>query len=285
LKTYNVIGFTILALSVAASALLAPQGLGPLGGMGVGILYLLLVWFLAGIYLSDVIHMGITHAALDYQPWFIKTVVLLNNTIGVYVDPVSWVNRHRNHHRFADHRGDPNKLSADGFWKTTYLCLFPYPCEQDMARDAILKSWPFPLVGHPLFAIFAQFASYGFIWALTRDWKYALVLWSGIRIFALWVNLIQNYWTHDRRFGSRRYADADDNAMNIDEWLPVMATFSACLQNNHHHYPHLLRLSHSPAEFDFGFMTVKVMAALGLVKTSKTGAVKPADLSHLELSL
>jgi hypothetical protein len=32
-------------------------------------------------------------------------------------------------------------------------------------------------------------------------------------------------------------------------------------------------------------MTVKVMAALGLVKTSKTGGVKPADLSHLELSL
>jgi stearoyl-CoA desaturase (Delta-9 desaturase) len=285
MKTYNAIGFTILALSVAASALLAPGALGPLIGMGVGILYFLCVWFLAGIYLSDVIHMGITHGALDYKPWFIKTVVLLNNTIGIYVDPVSWVNRHRNHHRFADHSGDPNKLSDDGFWKTAYLCLFPYRCEQDMARDAILKSWPFPMVGHPLFAVFAQFVSYGFIWALTRDWKYALVLWSGIRVFALWVNMIQNYWTHDRRFGSRRYADPGDNAMNIDEWLPVMATFSACLQNNHHHYPHLLRLSHSPAEFDFGFMTVKVMAALGLVKTSKTGAIRPADLRHLELCL
>ena len=26
----------------------------------------------------------------------------------------------------------------------------------------------------------------------------------------------------------------DDNAMNIGDWLPVMATFSACWQNNHH---------------------------------------------------
>jgi hypothetical protein len=32
-------------------------------------------------------------------------------------------------------------------------------------------------------------------------------------------------------------------------------------------------------------MTVKVMAALGLVKPSKTGGVKPADLTHLVVSL
>ena len=285
MKTYNLLGLAILILCMAASALFAPESLGALKGMVVAACYFLFVWFLAGIYLSDVIHMGIAHGALDYKTWFIKTVVLLNNTVGIYVDPVSWVNRHRNHHRFADHFGDPNKLSADGFWKTTYLCLFPYRCEQDMARDAILKSWPFPMVAHPAFAVSAQFISYGFIWALVRDWRYALVLWTGIRVFALWVNLIQNYWTHDRRFGTRRYDDPGDNAMNIGEWLPVMATFSACLQNNHHHYPHLLRLSHSPKEFDFGFLTVQAMAALGLVKSSKTGCVKPADLAHLAVSL
>jgi len=223
MKIYNAIGFAILVLSLAAAALFAPAALGPWKGMGVGILYILFVWFLAGIYLSDVIHMGIAHGALDYKLWFIETVVLLNNTVGIYVDPVSWVNRHRNHHRFADHSGDPNKLSADGFWKTTYLCLMPYRCEQDMARDAILKSWPFSMVGHPLFAVLAQLISYAFVWALVRDWKYAFVLWSGIRVFALWVNLIQNYWTHDRRFGTRRYDDPGDNAMNIGDWLPVMA--------------------------------------------------------------
>jgi stearoyl-CoA desaturase (delta-9 desaturase) len=285
MKIYNAIGFAMLALFVAAAAFWAPESLGPLRGIGIGVLYFLFVWFLAGLYLSDVIHMGITHGALDYEIWFIKTLVLLNNTVGVYVNPVSWVDRHRNHHRFSDHSGDPNKLSSDGFWKTAYLCLFPYRCEQDMARDAILKTWPFPLVSSPVFAVSAQFISYGIVLALVRDWKYALVLWLGIRVFALWVNLIQNYWTHDRRFGTRRYDDPGDNAMNIGEWLPVAATFSACLQNNHHHYPHLLRLSHADTEFDFGFMTVKAMAALGLVKPTKTGVVKPADLPHLEVIL
>ena len=41
--------------------------------------------------------MGITHGALDYKEWFIKGVTLVNNTAGVYVDSVSWVNRHRLH--------------------------------------------------------------------------------------------------------------------------------------------------------------------------------------------
>ena len=285
MKSYNAIGYVLLVLSAAVPALLAPDWLGFWKGMGFGILYFLFVWFLAGVYLSDVIHMGITHCALDYKPWFIKTLVLLNNTVGIYINPVTWVNRHRNHHRFADHPGDPNKLSADGFWKTTYLCLFPYRCEQDMARDEILKTWPFKMVNNPVFAVLAQVISFAFVWSLVRDWKYAFALWASIRVFALWVNLIQNYWTHDRRFGSRRYDDAGDNAMNIGEWLPVLATFSACLQNNHHHYPHLLRLSHSAEEFDFGYSTVKAMAALGLVRPSKTGTVRPDDLPQLSLSL
>ncbi len=83
MKVYNAIGFAILALCVAAFALLAPAAWGPWVGMALGILYFLFVWFLAGLYLSDVIHMGVTHQALDYKPWFIKTLVLLNNTVGI----------------------------------------------------------------------------------------------------------------------------------------------------------------------------------------------------------
>jgi fatty-acid desaturase len=89
--------------------------------------------------------------------------------------------------------------------------------------------------------------------------------------------MIQNYWSHDRRFGYRRYDDERDNAMNIGEWLPVTITFSACLQNNHHHSPGLLRLSHAESEYDFGFEIVKVMKAFGLVKATTSGACVPKD--------
>jgi fatty-acid desaturase len=134
------------------------------------------------------------------------------------------------------------------------------------------------VMAHPVFAIVAQAFSFYLFWKLVGDLKFVLVMWIGMRIFAAWVNMIQNYWTHTRTFGYRRYPDADDNAMNIGEWLPVTATFSACLQNNHHHYPGLLRLSHDKSEYDFGFITVKVMKSLGLVKATSTGQTLPKDV-------
>jgi fatty-acid desaturase len=59
----------------------------------------------------------------------------------------------------------------------------------------------------------------------------------------------------------------------------VTATFSACLQNNHHHSPGLLRLSHDESEYDFGFATVKVMKALGLVRATRNGAELPKGVA------
>ena len=148
---------------------------------------------------------------------------------------------------------------------------------ENVAGDKVLKSRTMRVVANPIFAIVSQVLSFYLLWKLVGDLKFVLVMWFGMRIFALWVNMIQNYWTHTRSFGYRRYDD-DDNAMNIGEWLPVTATFSACLQNNHHHYEGLLRLSHDKSEYDFGFLTVKVMKSFGLVKATTKGAEIPKDV-------
>jgi fatty-acid desaturase len=278
LKIYNVYGYLIILCYLLACAYFAPPHLGPWAGMLVGVVYFVFCWFLAGLYLADVLHMGIAHRALDYKEWFIKGVTIVNNTVGIYVDPIAWVNRHRLHHKNSDHDGDPNKLSSDGFFRTMYRCLMPYRCNENLAGDAILKSRTFLIVANPIFAIVAQILSFCLLWKLAGDLKFAVAMWVGMRLFALWVNMIQNYWTHTRDFGYRRYHDEEDNAMNIGEWLPVTATFSACLQNNHHHYPGLLRLSHDESEYDFGFLTVKIMKSLGLVKATTRGEELPKDV-------
>ena len=243
-----------------------------------GLAYLLYIWFFGGVYLSDVMHMGIAHKTLNFKPWFTKLITVFYNTTGIYINPVTWVNRHRHHHAFSDHEGDPNKLHSDGFWRTMYLCVFPYECKKDVATDKIFRSFAFRLVSNRYFAAFSQISSYGLLWLIVRDWMYAGFLWSSVRVFALWINMVQNYWTHDRRFGTRRYTDEHDNAMNLGEWLPVTASFSASLQNNHHHYPHFLRTSHDETEYDFGFITVRLMKALGLVEASPTGRQKPEGI-------
>ncbi len=278
MKIYNVTGYLLILVYMLACAYFAPAQLGPWAGLLIGGVYFVGCWFLAGVYLADVLHMGIAHRALDYKEWFIKTVTVANNFFGIYVDPIAWVNRHRLHHKNADHAGDPNKLAGDGFWRTLYLCLMPYRCTEDLGGDKILKSRTFRIVANPVFAILSQTLSFYLLWKLVGDLKFAAAMWVGMRIFAVWVNMIQNYWTHTRTFGYRRYEDEDDNAMNIGEWLPVTATFSACLQNNHHHYPGLLRLSHDESEYDFGFLTVKVMKSLGLVKATTKGAELPKDV-------
>lgn len=284
MKIYNAVGYTILLAYASASLYFAPAHLGPWAGLAMGAAYLVACWLVAGLYLSCVIHMGIAHRALEYREWFVKSLTVVNNVFGVYVNPVTWVNRHRLHHQFSDHPGDPNKLSSDGLWRTLLLCLFPYKTEINVANDEILKSWSFRLVANPIFTVVAQTSSFVLLWWLVGDLRFAAAIWLGTRIFALWVNMIQNYWTHDRRFGYRRYDDERDNAMNIGDWLPVSATFSACLQNNHHHSPGFLRLSHEESEYDLGFMAVKVMKALGLVRATTRGAVLPKDVPLTSLN-
>ena len=278
MKIYSAIGYAIIFSYMLACIYAAPTHLGPWMGMLIGGVYFVFCWFFGGLYLADVLHLGIAHRSLDYKEWFIKTVTVVNNVFGLYVDPIAWVNRHRLHHKHSDHPGDPNKVSGDGFWRTMYLCVLPYRCQENLAGDRILKSLTMRVAASPLFAIVAQTFSFYLLWKLVGSLKFTLVMWLGMRIFALWVNMIQNYWTHTRTFGYRRYHDEEDNAMNIGEWLPVTATFSACLQNNHHHYEGLLRLSHDESEYDFGFLTVKVMKYLGLVKATRKGEELPKDV-------
>jgi fatty-acid desaturase len=283
MRIYNAIGYGLIVVYALACIAFAPAALGPWGGLAAGAVYFVACWLVGGVYLSCVIHMGVAHRALEYKDWFVKTITLVNNTFGVYIDPVTWVNRHRLHHRYSDHPGDPNKLAADGAWRTLYLCLFPYKTEINVANDEILKTWPFRLVSNPVFAVVASVFNIGLLALLVHDLRFALVMWIVFRIFTLWINMVQNYWTHDRRFGYRHHDDDRDNAMNIGEWLPVTLTFSACLQNNHHHSPGLLRLSHDDSEYDFGFTAVKAMKALGLVRATRTGTEIPREVQLTSL--
>ena len=139
MKIYNIYGYLIILAYALACMYFAPARLGPWLGLAIGAIYFIGCWFMAGLYLADVLHMGIAHRALDYRVWFIKAVTIVNNVFGIYVDPIAWVNRHRLHHKNSDHDGDPNKLSSDGLWRTMYRCMMPYECNENLATDPILR--------------------------------------------------------------------------------------------------------------------------------------------------
>ena len=180
MKIYNVSGWLLVLAYALACMYFAPTDLGPWLGLLIGAAYFVVCWLVGGVYLSCVIHMGIAHRALDYKEWFVKAITIANNTFGVYVNPVSWVNRHRLHHKYSDHAGDPNKLAADGFWRTLYLCLMPYQAAEDMAGDAIFRSRTFRLVSHPVFCVGAQVFNFCLLWLLVRDLRFAAAIWVGL---------------------------------------------------------------------------------------------------------
>src|ERR1700749_3208277 len=152
MKMYNVAGYLIILLYLLACLYSAPTQLAPWRALLIGGLYFVFCLFLAGLYLADVLHMGIAHRALDYKEWFIKAVTIVNNVFGIYVDPIAWVNRHRLHHKNSDHDGDPNKLSSDGLWMTLDRCMMPYNCNENLATDPILGSKTFRIISSPIFA-------------------------------------------------------------------------------------------------------------------------------------
>ncbi len=102
MKIYNVAGYLIILAYMLACAYFAPTHLGPWMGMLIGGAYFIFCWFFGGLYLADVLHLGIAHRSLDYKEWFIKVVAVVNNIFGIYVDPIAWVNRHRLHHKHSD---------------------------------------------------------------------------------------------------------------------------------------------------------------------------------------
>jgi stearoyl-CoA desaturase (delta-9 desaturase) len=284
LRHYILIGYVVTIGVIAAGTLWFPFHDSRLASLGVTLGYYALVWMLCGLFLGDVVHLALAHKAMEVKPWFLYLIMILNNTLGCYLNLVSWCNRHRLHHLYADHVGDPNKRPEDGFWVTFYRSQFAYPSIAELTKEPIFSTWPVRLFNNTAYALFSQLTSFLFAWWLVGDWRLALVLWVGIRAIASYVHWIQNFWAHDRRFGTRRHAD-DDNAMNITHWLPVLLSFSACLQNNHHHAPRFIRLSHSNDEPDWGFVTLRWLYKLGVVTPTEAGLKIPegADLTEVGL--
>jgi hypothetical protein len=67
MKIYNVTGYLIILSYMLACMYFAPTHLGSWIGMLIGGVYFISCWLLAGLYLADVLHMGIAHRALDYS--------------------------------------------------------------------------------------------------------------------------------------------------------------------------------------------------------------------------
>jgi len=258
-----VLPFVALHLACAAVIWVGWSPVAVLVALG---LYLLRMFAITGGY-----HRYFSHRTYRTSRAVQFLLALLGNA-SVQRGPLWWAAHHRHHHRHSDEAPDPHSPRVHGFlwshvgWITTrdnYAVrkelipdLLRYPELRFLDRHDTLV----PLgLGVGLYAagelLRASWPGLG-----TSGWQ--LVVWGFcISTVALYhATFTINSLAH--LFGRRRFPTQDDSRNN--PWLALI-TLGEGWHNNHHHYPHSVRQGFRWWELDVTYLTLRAMAAVGLV--------------------
>ena len=210
------------------------------------------------------LHRCQTHLALELHPavsHFMRFWLWL--TTGMITK--EWVAIHRLHHQKCEEPGDPHSPQQYGFWTVLLGGAFLYArATNDRAMiEQYGRGTPDDWIEQNLYTPYHKL---GFILllivevALFNGW--GLVMWL---VQMTWVpfhaagvvNGVGHWWGY-------RNTDTKDCSRNIIPWDFWIG--GECLHNNHHANPAGAKLSHKWWEFDIGWMYIRVLETLGLVR-------------------
>jgi stearoyl-CoA desaturase (delta-9 desaturase) len=229
-------------------------------------LYTLRMFALTGFY-----HRYFSHKAFKTS----RTIQLVFAVIGamcVQRGPLWWAAHHRNHHRHADTELDIHSPLRRGFlWSHMGWFLTPRGFRTDWESIPDLRRFPelrvldrfdiaVPValaVGLFFFGRWLQHThpALGTNGAQMLIWGFFI---STVVLFHATVTI--NSLAH--RFGTRRYATADNSRNN---WLLALITFGEGWHNNHHHFPGAARQGFRWWELDLTYYLLCALSACGLV--------------------
>jgi stearoyl-CoA desaturase (delta-9 desaturase) len=185
-------------------------------------------------------------------------VFALLGTLAAQRGPLWWASHHRHHHAHADQPEDAHSARRHGIaWSHAGWFLAPANFRTRDGRVLDLARFPelrlldrfdvaMPLLlAAALLAIDVQLFVWGFCVSTVALYHATFTI---------------NSLAH--RYGSRRYATADDSRNNF--WLALL-TFGEGWHNNHHHYPRAARNGFYWWEVDLTWYGLKLLAALGLI--------------------
>ena len=210
------------------------------------------------------LHRGQAHKGLTFNPvaeHFMRFWLWL--TTGMVTK--QWVAIHRKHHRFDDAEGDPHSPHIFGIWTVFFKGALLYNrASKDKKMVAQYgvgtpDDWiernlytPHSRLGIMLMLLadLALFGLWGWlVWIIQIVW---IPLWAaGV------VNGIGHWWGY-------RNTDTKDFSRNL---TPLAVWIGGEeLHNNHHADPANPKLSRKPWEFDIGWLYIRVLQAVKLVK-------------------
>jgi len=234
------------------------------------IVALVLHWMAVGFGISLGYHRLHTHRGFKTSRAF-EYFLAICGTLTLEGGPIFWVATHRLHHQYSDEPEDPHSPRVSGFWAHLGWIIFGEAQHSDTAR---LARYAPDLSKDPFYR-----------WLSTYHWVpltvlgFGLLAWGGwgmvnwaiflrvtVGLHATWMI---NSATH--MFGRRRF-ETDDDSRNV--WWVALLTFGEGWHNNHHAHPVSARHGLAWYEFDWTWVSLKVLKAVGLVWDVKVAKVK-----------
>ena len=237
------------------------------------ILTAVLLWVVAGSFgIGMGYHRLLTHRGYKTPKW-IEYVLTVCATLALEGGPIFWVATHRIHHQKSDHEGDPHTPREGTWWAHMGWILTGKGLHHD---SSVLQRYVPDLVRDRFHVWLSN-------WHWTSNVVVGLLLlaFGGVP-YVLWGIFFRTTWglhstwlvnsaTH--LWGSRRFKTRDDSRNN---WWVALLTFGEGWHNNHHAHP--TSASHGLAwyEFDFNWIGISTLRALGLAWDVKVARIAQA---------
>jgi stearoyl-CoA desaturase (delta-9 desaturase) len=215
-----------------------------------------------GVGLSLGFHRLLTHQSLRVPRWLWCTIAVLG-VLGMEGGPITWVATHRRHHANSDRAGDPHNGRRGLRWSHMEWLYRPNddrPTPDEMARLT-------PDLSSDPFARFLErtnlYWQIGLGLALLACGGVSWVIWGMfVRVIVtIHVTGLVNSAAH--HFGYQTYRTGDNSRNN--PWIALL-TWGDGWHNNHHAFPASARHGLRWFELDTTWLTICVLAALGLAR-------------------
>ena len=223
---------------------------------------LFLCWLTGHIGICLGYHRYFTHRSFE-TPRPVQYLLAVLGTLAGEAGPISWVAAHRYHHIHSDTEKDPHSPLKGFFWahmgwlfgREEFLVKFDEYKKHapDMARDRFLV-WLDTYHVLPVLLLAAALYAWG---------GWAFVVWgmfvrSVIVYHITWlVNSASHVW------GYQTFKTGDRSRNN---WWVALLAFGEGWHNNHHAYQRSARHGFTRWELDLTYVTIRVLAFLGLAR-------------------
>lgn len=226
-------------------------------------------WVTGGLGITLGLHRLVTHRSFQTPKW-LEHFLVLCGTLSCQGGPIDWVGLHRAHHMYSDAVADPHDSNKGFWWSHMGWILYKSPAEaeiprltKDIADDQFYQFCqnyllPLQIVLGVLLYFLGEAFSPGLGWSF--------VVWG---IFVRLVVVFHCTWfvnsaTH--KFGYRVY-ETSDRSTNC--WWVALVTYGEGWHNNHHAFQYSARHGLRWWEIDLTWMTIQLLAALGLATKVK----------------